>query len=398
MLNVLTPAEVLELIEKEFSPLELWEEVFFEDAVGRVLFEDVAAEEYVPDFNRSTVDGYALRAADSFGCSEAIPAQLPLQKEILMGRQADFTLDKGSCCYVPTGGALPEGADCVVMLEYSEDYGDGTIGIMKSGAPGLNMILRGDDVYPGKIVLNKGRLLRSGDIGAFAAIGQTEVKVSKKPVVGIISTGDELVPPSQAPAPGQMRDVNSSALSALMRENGARVISFGIVKDEPELLRAAVSGALPLCDVVLISGGSSVGLKDATHDIIESLGTLLLHGIAVKPGKPTILGKSGDKAIFGLPGHPAAAYFVAKTFVLPLLFRLSGRETEALAVKAVLGERVGANHGRAQYNAVKLKNGIASPIRSKSGLITQLAGADGYMCISRDCEGLEKGSEIEVYI
>ena len=398
MLNVLTPDEVMELIESEFSPLEESEEICYRDALGRTLSKDIKATEYVPDFNRSTVDGYALRAADTFGCTDAIPAILTLAGEVLMGKGADFVLPEGSCAYVPTGGAIPDGADCAVMIEYSEDYGDGTIGIMKPGAPGLNMIYRGDDVFPGKTILEKGRTITASDIGALAANGIVSVKVAKKCKIGIISTGDELVPPEEKPAEGQVRDVNTPVLEALFRSCGAETVCYGIAVDDRDLLKRKVEQALDECDAVILSGGSSVGVKDATHDIIESLGKMLLHGIAVKPGKPTIMGRSGNKPIIGLPGHPAAAYFVAKTFVVPVINRLTGRTDECHRVKAVLAESVGANHGRSQYNAVRIRDGVAYPIRSKSGLITQLAGADGYMCIDRDCEGLEKGTEIEVYI
>lgn len=398
MLNVLTPAEVYALIDSRFGEMERDAVlVGLNEACGRILKADIEASEYVPDFNRSTVDGYALRAADTFGCSESIPAILPLCGEVLMGRGADFTLPVGSCCYVPTGGAIPEGADCAVMLEYVEDYQDGTVGIMKPAAPGANLIYRGDDVFPGKQVLKKGRRLTPADVGALAATGVTEVPVAAPVRVGIISTGDELVPPDRKPGPGQVRDVNSPMLSALYTQAGAEVIDYGIIKDDKQQLYEAVEKALRESDFVVLSGGSSVGVKDAACEIIESFGEILFHGIAIKPGKPTILGSCGGKPVAGLPGHPAAAYYVAKLFTLPLLGRLSG-ETAApgATVKARLSESIGANHGRAQVNGIRIEGNTAVPIRSKSGLITSLAGADGYIVIDRDCEGLEKDSEIEV--
>ena len=403
MLQVKTPDEVLELIKTEFSPLpELTETVPLSAAWGRTLAEDIAAEEYVPDFDRSTVDGYALRASDTFGCSDAIPAILPLQGEVQMGRGADFSLPPGGCAAVPTGGALPKGADCAVMVEYTEDYGDGSIGVLKPGAPGINVIFRGDDVYPGKTVLSAGRRLSAQDIGALAAIGRVKVPVVRKLKAAVISTGDELVPPEQRPGPGQVRDVNAPMLRAMLEAFGAETRDYGIVVDQEDLLREKVTVAAAECDLVLISGGSSVGVKDAACRIIGSLGQLLLHGIAIKPGKPTIMGKAGGKPIVGLPGHPVAAYFVTRLFVLPLLARLSGRVFREYSVTARLSESVGANHGRAQYNACKLfyDGGVlkAAPIRSKSGLITQLAGADGYFCISRDCEGLAEGAPVQVTI
>ena len=402
MLYVKTPEEVLAMIESEFAPLERVEVVSLSNAMGRTLGEDIAAREYVPDFDRSTVDGFAVRAGDTFGCSDAIPAILPLQATVLMGEGADFDLEQGACVAVPTGGAVPRGADGVVMQEYTEDYGDGSIGVAKPAAPGMNMIFRGDDVYPGKVILHKGRVLSSADIGALAAIGQVRVPVAKKLTVGVISTGDELVPPEVQPGPGQVRDVNSPMLEAMLTAFGCRVINYGIVVDDENLLSEKVHRAMDECDALLLSGGSSVGVKDAACRIIESAGKLLLHGIAIKPGKPTILGKTGEKPIVGLPGHPVAAYFITKLFVQPLLGRLTGRDMTAYAVTARVTESISANHGRAQYHCCRLtkKDGqlYAKPIRGKSGLITTLAGADGYFCIDRDCEGLPQNAEIQVTI
>ena len=402
MLHVKTPEEVLALIEEKFDVVAATELVGLTAAMGRVLAEDIAATEYVPDFNRSTVDGYAVRARDTFGCTDAIPAILPVQGEVFMGQGAAFALNPEECVAVPTGGAMPEGSDSVVMVEFTEDYGDGTIGVSKSVAPGQNMIFRGDDVYPGKVILQKGRVLSSQDIGALAAIGRVQVPVVKKLTVGVISTGDELVPPEVTPGPGQVRDVNSPMLEAMLMRFGVNVINYGIVVDNEALLAEKVTKAVAECDAVLLSGGSSVGVKDAACRIIESMGALLLHGIAIKPGKPTILGKTGSKPLVGLPGHPVAAYFITKLFVLPLLSRLMGRKQESYTTTAKVTESIGANHGRAQYQCCRLerKDGelYAFPIRGKSGLITTLAGSTGYFCIDRDCEGLPKGAEIQVIV
>ena len=402
MLHVKTPEEVLALIEAEFEAVAGTEMVSLSAAMGRILAEDIAATEYVPDFDRSTVDGYAVRARDTFGCTDAIPAILPLQGEVLMGEGAQFPLNPEECVAVPTGGAVPKGADSVVMVEYTEDYGDGTIGISKSAAPGQNMIFRGDDVFPGKVVLEQGRVLSSQDIGALAAIGRVQVPVAKNLKIGVISTGDELVPPEQTPGPGQVRDVNSPMLEAMLTAFGAEVINYGIVIDDEALLSEKVHKAVAECDAVLLSGGSSVGVKDAACRIIESMGKLLMHGIAIKPGKPTILGKAGSKPLVGLPGHPVAAYFITKIFILPLLCRLTGRKQESYTTTARVTESISANHGRAQVHCCRLesRDGAlwASPIRGKSGLITTLAGADGYFIIDRDCEGLPQGAQVQVFV
>jgi molybdopterin molybdotransferase len=401
MLNVKTPDEVLAIIETEFDLAGKGpEKVSLYDAEGRVLAEDIRAAAYVPDFNRSAMDGFAVCAADTFGCSDAMPAILTLAGEVRMGEDAKMRVAAGTCAAVPTGGAIPDGADAVVMVEYTEDYGDGTVGILKPAAPGSNVVFRGDDVYPGKAVLPRGRKLNPQDVGALAAMGVAEVPVAPKCLAGIISTGDELVPADREPGPGQVRDVNSAMLAAALKGFGAEVKNYGVVRDSEALLQSAVEKAVSECDMVLVSGGSSVGMKDATCRVIESQGRLLLHGIAMKPGKPTILGKVGEKPVVGLPGHPVAAFFVTHLFVRPLLARLTGRKLAGWQVSAELAETVGANHGRAQYNGVFLeKQGgriLAHPIRNKSGLITSLAGSDGYFCIPRDCEGLPAGAEIRV--
>lgn len=402
MLTVKTPEEVLVILETAFPPRPMPEEVPLEEARGRVLCAPVTAGEFVPGFDRSTVDGYAVRAEDTFGCSEAIPALLTLQGEIRMGAGAGEPLAAGCCAAVPTGGAVPEGADAVVMLEYAEDYGDGAIGVCMPAAPGANLIFRGDDVRPGQVVLPAGRRLASQDIGALAALGAAAVTVCRRPVVGIISTGDELVPVAETPGEGQVRDVNSTMLRALVEEAGGTAAGFGVLGDDEALLRRTLDRALAACDMVLISGGTSVGAKDAVSRVLEDCGEVLFHGVAMKPGKPTLLGRAGGKPVFGLPGHPAAAFFVAQLFVRPLMDRLQGCSRRRYAVPAVLTEAVGANHGRAQYMGVLLSEEggvrLARPIRSKSGLITALAGSEGCFCIPRDCEGAAAGEQIEVWL
>ena len=403
MLNVCTPEQALKIIENAFSGIRPGTETLnIGEAVGRVLAEDIIAREYVPDFDRSTVDGYALRASDTFGCSDSMPAVLKLAGIVNMGMPASMELSEGECAYVPTGGEIPRGADAVVMIEHSESYGNEEIGILKPAAPANNIIFRGDDVFPGKCVIKAGRTLRAEDIGALAALGMAEVKCRKKPVVGIISTGDELVDISVSPAVGQVRDVNSHMLAAAVGRFGAQAKPLGIVKDGYMRLREAVTAALPQCDILLISGGSSVGQMDSTCAVIEELGTLLLHGIAMKPGKPTIVGKLGDTPVIGLPGHPAAAFFVADVFVRRLCETMLGVSSPALGVTARLTEPVSANHGRAQYCGVVLNKTpdgyTAKPVRSKSGLISSLAGCDGYFCIPRDSEGCCAGDEVYIIL
>ncbi len=401
MLNVITLEEALALVRKEFVPAAAAEPVPLAQALGRTLGADVIASEYVPDFDRSTVDGFALRARDTFGCSDAIPAILTRQAEVRMGEGADFVLREGCCAAVPTGGAVPQGADSVCMLEYAEDYGDGTVGVLKPVAPGENLIFRGDDVHPGKLLLKKGHTLRPQDLGALAALGVSEISVFQPLRVGILSTGDELVEPDTTPGPGQIRDVNSVLVASQLNSFGIETVSYGIVPDDEARLRETVARALDECDGVILSGGSSVGVKDASARVMSASGPLLFHGLALKPGKPTLLGKCGNKPIIGLPGHPVAAFFVTQLFVLPLLAHLGGKDSGPRWLAARVTENVSANHGRAQVCPCRLRREgdelWAEPIRTKSGLITALADADGYFCVERDREGLMRGAPIRVF-
>jgi molybdopterin molybdotransferase len=400
LLYVKTPDEVLEMINDTFMSALPGEFVHISDASGRILAVDITAEEYVPDFNRSTVDGYTLMARDTFGASESIPAILPLCGDIKMGGSAPASLAAGTCMAVPTGGDVPEGADSVVMLEYIENYGDGTIGVTKPVAPGENIIFRGDDVKPGAVLLKAGHQLRPHDIGALAALGVSRVCVCLRPVIGIVSTGDELIGCEDKPRKGQIRDVNSMLLASVFNQPDCISKTYGIIPDDDARLEAAVIRAVSECDVVLISGGSSVGAKDATARVVAKNGNILLHGIAMKPGKPTILGIVNGKPVFGLPGHPVAAYFVSQLFVRPLIARLQGGMRRPRSLSARLGTAISSNHGRAEYIGVRLEDApelqIAHPVHGKSGLITSLTGTDGFLCIPRDCEGLPKNAVITV--
>ena len=397
MLKVKTPDEVLGIIKNKLSYLKSSpESVKTIDAPGRVLYEDIVSDENVPGFNRSTVDGFAVLASDTFGCSESIPTVLTIAGEVLMGESAEFQLSPGTCVIVSTGGDIPSGANAVIMIENTEDYGSGMIGIQKSAAPGNNVIFKGDDITVGDVVLTAGTVLTPHDIGILSALGYTEVNVSSKPLIGIISTGDELVPTSSIPERGQIRDVNTPMLMTIVKRIGADAIEYGIIKDDEAALREAVVSAADICDVILLSGGSSAGIRDLTARVIESEGELLLHGIAMKPGKPTILGLVNEIPIFGLPGHPVAAYLVTELFVRPLIAMLMGADEKQYTTRAILAEAISSNHGREEYIAVRLIDGITYPVRGKSGLIASLAGVDGYICIPRDCEGFAKGTEVIV--
>lgn len=406
MLAVKSVNEVMEIISKNFSGYVLEDESLnIEDAAGRVIAVDLTAPEDIPGFNRSSVDGYAVISSDTFGASEAIPAQLILAPEVKMGEKPLFSLKAGQAAYVPTGGELPACADAVVMIEYTENFNDGFIYINKSAAPGNHVVFMGDDIRTGDVVIKAGTLLRPQDVGIIAAMGYPAIPVKRKIRVGIISTGDEIVDIKDQPSGSQVRDINSYALYAGIINLGAQPKMYGIIKDDFNNIRQAVETALKESDVVLISGGSSVGTRDETYKVIESLGLpgILVHGIAVKPGKPTILGKIGEKAVIGLPGHPASAYSIFSVFGKQLLNVMTGRQEELKpSVRAEMACNYPSNNGREEYLPVRIEEVdgklLAYPVFGKSGLISMLTQAKGYIHISRGSEGINKGAVVEVVL
>ncbi|HOG58991.1 MAG TPA: molybdopterin molybdotransferase MoeA [Anaerolineaceae bacterium] len=397
MLNVITVAEAQRLIASTFGMLKMPAEIVpLESAGGRTLAADTLALEFVPDFDRSTVDGYALRSKDVFGCSESIPALMTVIGSAEMGRHTSLRLAAGECVYVPTGAEIPAGADCVIMLEDAEVLEDGLVAVYKASPPGANLIFRGDDVRPGDVVLRAGTRLSPAHIGALAAMGLTEVSVRRQPRAAVISTGDELVPAGERLPAGKIRDVNAPMLLQAVRDAGGRADFLGIVPDRIDEVRAALSAALADYDLVLISGGTSVGEKDAVPQVLSELGELLAHGLAVKPGKPTLFGRARGKPVFGLPGNPVAAYFMFHLLARPLIASMLGAELNDRRVSVPIARAVPSNHGREEYVPVTLRDGEAQPIPSKSGLITTLARADGFIAIPRDKEGLRQGEFVEV--
>jgi len=396
MLSVTTPEAALLAINSRFGHLKVQDETIpLHSSRGRALYEDIVSDEYVPGFDRSSMDGWAVKAADTFGCSDSLPALLKSAGEVEMGRAAPMVLSGGECVYVPTGGHVPEGADSVVMVEYSEDYGGGSIGILRPCAPGENIVFKGDDVAVGRRLYTSGRRVEAHDVGALAALGKARVRVYKRPSVAIISTGDELVRYDETPGSGQVRDVNSVMLAAAAEAAGAEAVIFGTTPDDEDALARLLNEAVS-CDLVLVSGGSSAGERDITLDVVKKLGEAFIHGIAMKPGKPTIIGEIGGKPVFGLPGHPVAAYFVFELFIYPLICSMQGVTPVRRTLEAELSAAIPSNHGRAEYVAVRLEEKKAVPIRGKSGLITLLADADGYIEVPRDCEGFHSGAPVTV--
>ncbi len=389
-------------------------------ALGRVAAQDILAPHPLPEFPRSSVDGFAVRASDTFGASESLPAYLTLVGEIPMGAPAALTLASAQCALIHTGGMLPANADAVVMLEYTQktsevfkDFGSlrAEIEILRAVAVGENVIAVGEDVRTGQVVIPRGASLREAEIGGLMALGLTEVRVVRKPRVGLISSGDEVVEPDQPAGPGKVRDVNAYTLSVLVTRVGGEAVRYGIVKDDFAALQAMAQKALAECDMVVITAGSSASTRDMTADVIRSLGApgVLVHGINTRPGKPTILGAADGKALIGLPGNPVSALVNGYLFIVPVIEKLLGLLPRLRAtVMARLTVNLPSQAGREDWWPVKLReivnrqssieNFKAEPIFGKSNLIFTLAQADGLLRIPPDATGLSAGEVVEVVL
>jgi len=381
------------------------EEIALVETVGRILAEDIVADIDLPDFPRTTVDGYALQGASTFGASEGNPAFLAVSGSVAMGESPEVTIGPGEAVRISTGGMLPQGADSVVMVEHTQAIDDTTIEVYRSVAPGQNMIAIGEDIKKQSRILMQGQPIRPQEAGLLAALGKQKVAVFKKPVIGIISTGDEIIPINAAPSLGQIRDINTSTLTGLIHEAGAQALSFGIVRDDFETLFEKCRQALDPCDMILISGGSSVGARDFTVDVLSALqdAKILVHGISISPGKPTILAKVQNKAFWGMPGHVVSAMIVFSRVVKPFVEHLSGQaagQKKELRLQAKLSRNVASRQGRIDFIRVQLRleegQLWADPVLGKSGLISTMVFADGLLEIDINTEGLDKGAEVEV--
>ncbi|MDF2883112.1 MAG: moeA [Clostridiaceae bacterium] len=403
LFNVVSVEEAKQIIDCSFAYELGCEKVNIFQCVGRICFEDIKAGCNIPEFKRSTVDGFAVNSKDVFGASEAIPSMLELKGEVLMGNVPPTDISSGQCLYVPTGGMLPDSSDSVVMVEYSHKLDENTVLLDSPVAPGENVIQVGEDISTEDFVIRKGDKLRPYEIGVLASIGISEVIVYKRPRVAIISTGDEVVPCETKPALGQVRDINTYVLWSLLLEDGIEPVSYGIIKDNYENLKSTVDKAFNQCDLVLISGGSSVGKKDQTLKVIKSYedGEILVHGIAVKPGKPTIIGKHKEKIIFGLPGHPLACSIICKILVKNYIYNLMSYSEQSYGTSAVMSINYHKAKGREEYLPVSIEKCdnkvMAKPVFGKSGLITVFSRAWGYVKIDKNVEGLKEGQTVEVY-
>ncbi len=396
-------SDALQLLDAHWRPEPPAETIATADALDRILASDITSPEQVPAFRKSTVDGYALRASDTFGASQSLPAFLTVAGELPMGEAPALDVGAGEALLIHTGGMLPVSADAVVMLEYTQALGGSEIEVLRAAAPGENVIQAGEDVGVGQLVLPAGHQLRPQDIGGLLAVGVTSVAVLRRPRIGILSCGDELLPPDSPLVPGNIRDINAYTLSALAQKLGAAPIRLGIASDEFADYQRRARDGFAACDILLLSAGSSVSARDYTRDVIAGLGQpgVLQHGLATKPGKPTILALCDNKPVIGLPGNPVSALLVARQLLPHLIARFGGQMLATpKAVNARLSQRVASATGREDWVAVRLSEGDgqlqAQPIFGKSNLIFTLIDADGLLRVPLNTGGYDAGSLVDV--
>jgi molybdopterin molybdotransferase len=405
--KVVSPTEALRILLQ--TPPVATEVVPTIQARARVLTEDLYSQVDLPHFHRAAMDGYAVKAKDTFGASASQPAYLKLAGTIEMGKEATRALIKGEAMRISTGGMLPPESDGVVMVEYTEEVGDSMVEIHRGVSPWQNVIQIGDDIKRGDLVFRRGRRLRAHDLGALTGIGVSSLSVYRKPRVALISTGDEIIDVEMEPRPGQVRNINQHSLAGLVEECGAELDDLGVVCDDRDALVKTLRKALEWGDLVLLSGGSSVGARDIALDAILSLpnAEMIFHGISVSPGKPTIFAKAAGKPLLGLPGYPVSAMVIFDLFAAPLIRVLGGESQQSASqfsktTRAILKTNVASQTGREDYVRVSLEESdgrlYATPLPGKSGAIFTLVKADGMIRIDLNQEGVEKGEEVEVIL
>jgi len=379
-----------------------------DQCAGRILSQDITSKIDLPEFKRATMDGYAVQARSTFGASESMPALFTIVGAVEMGEVPTVSVKTGEAVRIATGGMLPDGADSVVMVEHTQALDEHTLEIFKSAAPLQHVIEIGDDFRRGEQILLKGSRIRPQEMGVLAALGETHVPVYRQPVVAIISSGDEIVPIEQTPGLSQLRDINAHTLTGLIRLSGGVPVYLGIARDNLDDLHSLCKNAVARADMVLISGGSSVGSRDFTIDVIQTLpdAQVLVHGVSISPGKPTILARSKQRGIWGLPGQVASAMVVFHVMVRPMLEAIGGLSENHIGVahevSAVLSRNLASVQGREDYVRVKLVHRAnqvcAEPILGKSCLIHTMVKADGFIRIDMNSEGLDKGTPVTIIL
>ncbi|NDJ52955.1 MAG: molybdopterin molybdotransferase MoeA [Chloroflexi bacterium] len=404
--NLVPPEEARQLLLSRIPAISDVERLPAGQAMGRVLAADVISPQDLPTFRRSTVDGYAVQAADTFGASDSLPAYLQVVGEIPMGQAAQIDIGKGQTAEVHTGGMLPDSADAVVMIENTQPAGEHEIEVRRAAAPKENVIDVGEDISSGTPILRQGHILREQDIGGLLALGIVEVDVVRKPRLAVFSTGDEIIDPAQSPQIGQIRDINSTTVAALAAKAGAQADRLGILPDDFDTIYERVKAAYDEgYDMLVLSAGSSVSVRDVTAQVFDQLGEpgVLVHGIATKPGKPTIMGLAGRVPLMGLPGNPVSAFVQFVMNGQPILYTLQGTlPPRRLRTQARLSVNLASVAGREDYVPARLSDDpaglIAEPIFFKSNLIFKLVEAEGLIRVPLNKTGLEAGDWAEVIL
>jgi molybdopterin molybdotransferase len=405
--KVVTPQEALRLL-LEVTPVATTR-ISTLAARRRVLAQNLFSNVDLPHFHRAAMDGYAVKSKDTFGASASLPAYLKLAGVVEMGKEATQAIATGEAMRISTGGMMPPDADAVVMVEYTDETDAGLVEIHRGVSPWQNVIQIGDDIKKGELVFAPGRRLRAHDLGALTGIGVSSVPVYNKPKVALISTGDEIVDADTEPRPGQVRNINQHSLAGLIEECGGELKDWGVIGDDKDRLTAAIGQALGWGDLVLLSGGSSMGAKDIALETILSFpdSEFIFHGISVSPGKPTIFARAGGKPILGLPGYPVSALVIFDLFAGPLIRRLGGEDAAAIGqslrtLRAALKTNIASQVGREDYVRVTLERTgdkiFATPLPNKSGAIFTLVKADGMVRIDMNQDGIEQGQEVEVIL
>jgi len=390
--------EALSTLLKEVEQIDRKETVSLDDAFERVLASDAQSDMFVPPFDRAAMDGFAVKAEDTFEADKFDPIELKTVGKLHAGESPEKEIKKGECMQIATGAPMPEGADAVVKVEVTEKEND-LVSVYQPVHPGENVSPKGEDIEKDETVLKKNLFLTSARIGALAAMGKERVEVYEKPRIGIIPTGDEVVPIEGELKPGQIYDVNSHTLTAVVSKNGCLPFSGEVVHDSIDGLKKGIEKEINKRDMVLFSGGSSVGDKDVLIDALDSIGEVIFHGVKLKPGKPTLFGKVEGTPVIGMPGYPTSCLNTAQQLVKRALRKLSRLpEAPERRTKAVLQKRITSSLGRQQYMTVKLENGDAYPVYKQSGAITSMAQADGYFEIPENKELVEKGEKISVIL
>jgi molybdopterin molybdotransferase len=372
-----------------------------DQALGRVPASPVTTREALPGFARSTVDGYAVRAADTHGAGEGIPSYLEVIGQVRMGSVPDLAVRPGTAAQIPTGAPIPDGTDAVVMVEHTSATMPGTVEVTRPVAVGDGIVRADEDATPGAVIAPAGRPLRAQDLGMLAAVGVTDVEVRGRPRVAIVSTGDEVVPPDiRDLRPGQVRDATASALAALVTRAGGDPSYRGIVPDDLALLVKTLASAAADADLVLVSAGSSVGARDETAAAVDTLGApgVFCHGLAIKPGKPTLLAECAGVPVIGLPGNPLSALVVFRMVGLPVLRLVAGADSPPPepTTQATLSRPLASAAGRLDVVQVRVRDGVATPLFGHSALLSMLTAADGYVVVPEPATGLDAGVPVTV--